>query len=384
MDAIVLKNISKKYNLTNSRPLLIKSFLSNKKQEKWALKNISLNIKKGETIGIIGENGSGKSTLLKIISGITTPTSGSVTIKGKVASLIELGAGFHPDLTGKENIYLNGSILGLTKLEIDQKYQEIIRFADIGEYLYQPVRTYSSGMVVRLGFSVAIHLNPDILLIDEVLAVGDEDFQRKCLEKIAQLKHEHKTLFIVSHNLSLIQNICGSAIWVENGKIKGHGKSETVVKKYVSSVNNGKKKSDTSKNYLLNDSKKISIKEIKFLGKSGKEQEIFSPGEIIKIRILYKNISLQTHASFGIVIYTESGERLFGISSKPILMSKPYGESSLIISHNPISKGSLYFTFAISSSDGLTNYDWLEKTHSIIIGSKKSENNKLPFQTTWQ
>lgn len=384
MDAIVLKNISKKYNLSNSRPLLIKSFLSNKKQEKWALKNISLNIKKGETIGIIGENGSGKSTLLKIISGITTPTSGSVMINGKVASLIELGAGFHPDLTGKENVYLNATLLGLSKKEIEKKYKEIEDFADIGEYINQPIRTYSSGMVVRLGFSVAIHLDPDILLIDEVFAVGDEEFQRKCLEKIAQLKHEHKTLFIVSHNLSLIQNICESAICVENGKIKEHGKSETVVKKYVSSVNNDKKKSHTSKNYLLNDNKKISIKEIKFLGKSGKEQEIFSPGEIIKIRILYKNISLQTHASFGIVIYSESGERLFGISSKPILMSKPYGESSLVISHNPISNGFLYFTFAISSIDGLTNYDWVEKTYSIRIGSKNSKNNVLPFQTIWK
>jgi lipopolysaccharide transport system ATP-binding protein len=205
-----------------------------RKDEFWALNNINLNLVRGETLGIIGVNGSGKTTLLRLISGIYPPTAGKITIKGRIGTLIALGAGFHPHLSGRDNIYLNGVILGMTKKELNVRMDEIVRFADIGDFIDAPVATYSSGMTVRLGFSIAIHSEPDILLIDEILAVGDINFQKKCLEKIDQMK-QNKGVIFITHTLSHIYRICDRVLWIQNGSIKLEGKPEHVVREYVNS-----------------------------------------------------------------------------------------------------------------------------------------------------
>jgi len=198
----------------------------------WALKNISFEIKKGETVGIIGPNGAGKSTILKLIAGVTKPTKGKVIVNGKVSPLIELGAGFHPDLTGRENIYLNGAILGLTKKEVDKKFKEIVDFAELWDFIDQPVKHYSSGMYMRLGFSIAIHTDPEILLIDEILAVGDTAFQEKCLDKMRDFQAQGVTIIFVSHSLETVKNFCQRAILLKNGKIKKDSNPETVITYY--------------------------------------------------------------------------------------------------------------------------------------------------------
>ena len=201
----------------------------------WALKDVSFEVEKGEVIGIIGRNGAGKSTLLKILSRVTAPTTGEVKIKGRIASLLEVGTGFHPELTGLENIYLNGSILGMKKHEIDTKFDEIVRFAEIEKFLDTPVKRYSSGMYVRLAFAVAAHLEPEILIIDEVLAVGDAAFQKKCLGKMSEVAKGGRTVLFVSHNMSAIKALCSRTILLEDGQVDFNGVSATAVEKYLTS-----------------------------------------------------------------------------------------------------------------------------------------------------
>jgi len=205
----------------------------------WALKDVSFEVKHGEVIGIIGRNGAGKSTLLKIISHITEPTSGSVTFNGRVASLLEVGTGFHAELTGRENVYLNGTILGMSKTEVDHKFDEIVAFSEVEKFLDTPVKRYSSGMKVRLAFAVAAHLEPEILLVDEVLAVGDAEFQKKCLGKMDNIAGEGRTVLFVSHNMPVLQSLCPRAILIDNGVIVKQGDSAEVIESYLGSDTHG-------------------------------------------------------------------------------------------------------------------------------------------------
>lgn len=207
----------------------------------WALKDINLEIKKGEVIGIIGKNGAGKSTLLKLLSQVTSPTSGTIKIKGRIASLLEVGTGFHQELTGRENVFLNGAILGMTKKEIGSKFNEIVSFSGIGKYIDTPVKRYSSGMMVRLGFAVAAHLDPEILVVDEVLAVGDADFQKKCLGKMKDVSNQGRTVVFVSHNMTSIRNLCSKGVLIKNGKIDFIGDVDKTISNYLKGDKSNKK-----------------------------------------------------------------------------------------------------------------------------------------------
>jgi ABC-type polysaccharide/polyol phosphate transport system ATPase subunit len=202
----------------------------------WSLQNISFCVNQGDCLGIIGANGSGKSTLLKLLAGILEPTTGDIVTNGRIASLLELGAGFHPELTGRENIFLNGSIYGLSRNQMQQRVEAIIDFAELGEFIDMPIKHYSSGMYVRLGFAVAIHTNPDLLLVDEVLAVGDVSFQQKCLDSIHKFRDHHGTLVFVSHDLSSVQSICNQAIWLDHGRIMAQGRPTDVAMAYLNDV----------------------------------------------------------------------------------------------------------------------------------------------------
>ncbi len=239
MNVIEVKNVWKRYRLHYEKEIFLKEMLSNLLRRRkyydefWALKDINFTIRKGETLGIIGKNGSGKTTILKLLSGITEPSKGSINIKGRVTELLELGAGFHPEFTGRENIYLNGAILGLSRKEINQKMDSIISFADIGDFIDVQVKTYSSGMYLRLGFAIAAQVDPDILLIDEVLAVGDLAFQKKCFERIEELKKKGKTILFVSHDLNAVRKICDRTIWLNEGKIEIDDATEKAINFYL-------------------------------------------------------------------------------------------------------------------------------------------------------
>lgn len=235
--AIEVQNISKKYLLKHEKPTLVENILKRKTEEEfWALRDIDLKVKKGEKLGIIGPNGAGKTTLLKILAGITAPTEGAVKTQGNLVSLIELEAGFHPDLTGEENIMLNGLLVGMTKNEILRKMEDMIEFADIGHFIDAPFYTYSSGMALRLGFSVAVHADPDILVLDENLAVGDENFRNKSQKKIAQFFQQNKTIILVSHWLDFIKKNCLKAILMKRGRIVKRGNASEVIKFYQNPI----------------------------------------------------------------------------------------------------------------------------------------------------
>ena len=235
--AIKVENLTKEFKLFYDKPSTLKERLVfwNKKKEnaRTVLKDINLTIKKGETVALIGTNGSGKSTLLKLMTKIIYPSKGKLTTNGKLTSLLELGAGFHPDFTGRENIYFNASIFGLTKEEIEKRVDEIIEFSELGEFIDSPVRTYSSGMYMRLAFSVAINVDADILLIDEILAVGDQHFQDKCFAKLTELKESDKTIVIVTHSLEQVRKLCTRAIWIYEGEVRLDGKPDEVVDEYL-------------------------------------------------------------------------------------------------------------------------------------------------------
>ncbi len=235
--AIEVKNVTKSFKLFYDKPTTLKErlvFWNKKKADNHTvLKNINLNIKKGENVALIGVNGSGKSTLRKLMTKIIYPTQGKVITHGKLTSLLELGAGFHPDFTGRENIYFNAAVFGLTHSEIDKRVNDIIEFSELGEFINSPVRTYSSGMYMRLAFSIAINVDAEILLIDEILAVGDQHFQDKCFAKLEELKKSGKTIVIVSHSLGAIENLCDRAIWINNGIVEMDGKTKKVIDEYL-------------------------------------------------------------------------------------------------------------------------------------------------------
>ncbi len=244
---IEVNNVSMEFFLPNEKVdnlkeffiRLVKGKMERKKHK--VLDNISFSVKKGESIGLIGHNGAGKSTLLKILTGIMRPTEGSVMVKGKVAPLLNLGAGFDNEASARENVYLNGAILGYSKREIEHKYKEIVDFAELHDHMNMPLKNFSSGMVARLGFAIAIDVNPDILLVDEILSVGDENFRKKCAAKIDELRAKGVTFVIVSHNMSQIKNLCQKAVWIEDSHMRAYGDSKEVCDKYIEYCNSLKK-----------------------------------------------------------------------------------------------------------------------------------------------
>lgn len=238
--AIRVQNMTKSFKIYSDKPSTLKERIifwkNNKREIRTVLNHINLDIKKGESVALIGTNGSGKSTLLKLMTKIIYPTKGSVVTYGKLTSLLELGAGFHPDFTGRENIYFNASIFGLTKSEIDARLDDIISFSELEEFIDNPVRTYSSGMYMRLAFSVAINVDAEILLIDEILAVGDQHFQDKCFQKLHELKESEKTIVIVTHSLDSVKSLCNRAIWIKEGHLFQDGDSKEVIEAYLEEV----------------------------------------------------------------------------------------------------------------------------------------------------
>lgn len=275
-----------------------------KLEEVWALKDVNFEIKRGEAVGIIGRNGAGKSTLLKILSRITEPTSGRASIKGRVASLLEVGTGFHLELTGRENIYLNGTILGMTRSEIRQKFDEIVAFAEVEKFLDTPVKRYSSGMYVRLAFAVAAHLEPEILVVDEVLAVGDSQFQKKCLGKMENVSQEGRTVLFVSHNMAAVQQLCQSGMVLTGGKLNMHAPIEEAVSSYIKSMEITLLSSDLSKRTDRKGLQWLKFKRVTVYNDDGLELNQLISGQNVHIRFYYtskrEKKSATVHVAFNV------------------------------------------------------------------------------------
>lgn len=330
---IVAENLSKKYIIDHQRPerytalrdvlaasakrVANKLFRASREavdphhEEFWALKGVSFDIKQGDRVGVIGRNGAGKSTLLKILSRITEPTLGKVSVKGRVASLLEVGTGFHPELTGRENIYLNGAILGMSKAEIDFKFEEIVAFAEVEKFLDTPVKRYSSGMYVRLAFAVAAHLDPEILIVDEVLAVGDAQFQKKCMGKMRE-RDEEKTILFVSHNLNAVRALCNKVLLMQNGEVAGFGETVEMIGKYMEGV---EEKGYMSREWPdANSAPQNSIctlSKVSLCDTSGKAlQEVFT-NTLLNIKISFNVKASGSTVGITLILYDSQGNCVF-------------------------------------------------------------------------
>jgi ABC-2 type transport system ATP-binding protein len=318
-DAITVDRLSKRFRLYHERNQSVKAaFLRGRRalvEEFWALDDVSFAVREGETFGLIGENGSGKSTMLKCMARILRPDKGSVTVDGKVSALLELGAGFHPELSGRENVFLNGAILGLKQRELRSRFDEIVEFAGIGQFIDQPVKNYSSGMYVRLGFSVAINVDPDVLLVDEVLAVGDESFQRKCNEKFADLREAGKTIVIVSHSMGSVHNLCERVAWFERGHIKMLDAARKVIDEYTGSVQVDRT-TDEESGHGRWGSGEARVEHVELMTASGSVTNRIRTGDAIRIRLHYKMNEPIRRPVFGLAIHTLDGTHVTGPNTR--------------------------------------------------------------------
>jgi lipopolysaccharide transport system ATP-binding protein len=315
--AIELTDLSKRFRLMRDRRTTLKELVVRGKARQvndfWAVRDVSLAIPKGSVFGLVGHNGSGKSTLLKLVAGIYRPTNGAVAVDGRLAALIELGAGFHPDLTGRENVRLNGSILGLTRREIDLAIGEIIDFSGLADFIDEPVKNYSSGMYVRLGFSVAVHMRPDVLLVDEVIAVGDEDFQRRCFDHLYGLRRAGKTIVIVSHATALLSSMCDEVAWLDHGRLMSTGPASSVIDGYIGSVNavegaarsTGRDEADPAS--ARPGSGQVRLASVEVIGPDGGPAASCISGEPVRLRIAYQANEPSDGAVFTVSFVHESG-----------------------------------------------------------------------------
>ncbi|MEY2452972.1 MAG: type transport system ATP-binding protein [Acidimicrobiaceae bacterium] len=320
---IEVDSVTKRFRLYNERNQTLKAAIMRGRRARYedllALDDVSLSVAEGTTVGLIGENGSGKSTLLKCMARILRPDKGAITVDGKISALLELGAGFHPELSGRENVYLNGSILGLPTKEIDRRFDDIVEFAGLARFIDSPVKNYSSGMYVRLGFSVAINVSPDILLIDEVLAVGDEQFQTKCAEKFAELRANGKTIVLVSHALGSVRAMCEQAVWLHNGKVRATGPAGDIADEYVSEMHQGREGEESHGGRW--GSGEAQIDRVEVLGPNGQPTAHVRTGDPLTIRLHYRADESIPRPVFGVGIHTLGGVHVTGPNTREAAVS---------------------------------------------------------------
>jgi homopolymeric O-antigen transport system ATP-binding protein len=331
---------------------------NNGSKEFWALRDVSFDVQPGEVVGIIGKNGAGKSTLLKILSRITQQTSGEITLRGRVASLLEVGTGFHPDLSGRENIFLNGAILGMSKAEIRRKFDEIVAFAEVEQFIDTPVKRYSSGMYVRLAFAVAAHLEPEILIVDEVLAVGDASFQKKCLGKMRDVSsREHRTVLFVSHNMAAIQALCQRVVWLHDGSVKDDGSAAQVSTRYLTAMNETATVDVSARTDREGDG---SVRLTGATVSAADGSALITSGTRLRIVLEYQSTGPVRRLNMIIGLYTETGLGIYGLDSEatrdlpPLLPS--CGSVTCITGPLNLTAGPCIVNVAVLKSGELVDY----------------------------
>lgn len=408
-NAIEVKNVSKGFKVYMDKGNTIKEKIVSQKRRKYekrqVLNDISFSVKCGEAIGLVGRNGCGKSTTLKLLTRIMYPDKGTIEMKGRVSSLIELGAGFHPDMSGRENIYINASIFGLTKKEIDDKLDDIITFSELEEYIDNPVRTYSSGMYMRLAFSVAINVNADIILIDEILAVGDANFQAKCFNRLRELKGEGKTIVIVSHSLSQIEQICERSIWLENGLIREVGRPDEVhplylefmgeKRKEVKNIRNKEKVEKEQRSELLaiehpkeQENKKFAkVTSVSLCDTEGNVIKHIKSGETVDLCVEYESIPDKLDEPLlGILIFRNDGVQSYGTNTQieHIKLSlKQQGKIVCKIEKLNLIAGEYWIDIAIRNSD-MFAHDYCSKGFTFTVYATVPEVGIAKLDHSWE
>lgn len=402
-NAIEVRNIKKAFRVYLDRSNNIKDFIIHGNRRRYeqrsVLKGISFEVKKGEAVGLIGHNGCGKSTTLKLLTKIMYPDSGSIEMKGRVSSLIELGAGFHPDMSGRENIYINASIFGLSKKEIDSRVDDIIAFSELEDFIDNPVRTYSSGMYMRLAFAVAINVDADILLIDEILAVGDTNFQTKCFNKMREIKANGVTIVLVSHDSNMIEKFCTKAIWIDKGHIAKIGKAAEVVDAYLAHMGEqqmirlqkeeqrefSEKKIEENHNHF--GLKYVELTDCHIINAAGKNTNIIENGEDITIEISYVVHKKQEQYVFGIGFYDLEGNCLMGnntqIDHLKIENIKNEGVVRCRIKKLPLLEGVYGLNIAVVDAAG-TPLDFYRKYMEFTVVSQDKSTGIFAVEREWE
>lgn len=417
-NAIEVKHVKKKFKVYMDKGSQLKERIlfrnRNRYEERWVLDDVSFDVKKGEAIGLIGHNGCGKSTTLKLLTRIMYPDSGSIELKGRVSSLIELGAGFHPDMSGRENIYTNASIFGLTKKEIDERLDDIIEFSEMEPFLDNPVRTYSSGMYMRLAFSVAINVNADILLIDEILAVGDVNFQAKCFNKLREIKAQGTTIVIVSHSMGQIEQICDRSIWIHEGKIKADGDPREIDKDYLDFM--GQKRQEIVEQVQKKEAEKqeeaqeeqtpeevetaleeeekkrwgngkARFREVYISGNQSQKQSVFATEEKVRIHMHYKVKQKVEDAVFGIGIFRDDGVQCYGTNTRIEQFERfdleKDGETVVEIEKLSLLPGKYTLDVAIES-DMATPVDYYRQAYSFEVYSSLTDVGIFRIPHRWE
>lgn len=415
--AIEVQKVWKRFKIYQDKPTTLKEKILYKSkgvfQEKWVLEDITFSISKGKMIGFIGRNGSGKSTLLKILTKILVPDQGEVSIYGRVSSLLELGAGFHMDFTGRENIYMNASIFGLNRKEIDKILDDIIRFSELESFIDNPVRTYSSGMYMRLAFSIAIHVDPDVLLIDEILAVGDTAFQRKCINKIEDFKRLGKTIVIVSHDNGTMERLCDEIYWIHKAKIRQFGTPREVIRDYLDSLSQEEEvrlqveeiEEQNKKVVEINDeeidtkkvenneetikrwgNKNVEIKNILLKDGEDKQKQIYQKGSPMIIEIHYDTKKMVDKAAFGFAVFGNDGTFCYGTNTfidKYDFPMLPNGIMTIRIESLNLTEGKYTLDIACHHIDG-TPYDYITNAATFHIHSHENDQGVAFIPHKWE
>ncbi len=362
----------------------------------WPLRNVDLTIRRGEALGLIGPNGAGKSTMLKLITGIVEPDEGEVWVNGRLSSLLELGAGFHPDLTGRENIFLNASIYGLRGHEIEARLDEIIDFSELGPFIDMPVKHYSSGMYVRLGFAVAIHTDPELLLVDEVLAVGDAAFQAKCLRAIERFREGGGTLVFISHDLGTVQSICTRALWLEDGRIQAEGGPTEVVMEYTAHVNareaqKAERQGDRSsiRRPQRWGTGRVRIAQVEICDGAGRPSSVFRTGDTLLVRMRYETDERVDTPVFGVGLNHQNGTHISGPNTRFAAVDIPFIEGSGIVTYRvddlPLMEGSYVMSVAATDAADSETYDYHDRLYSFQVfrGDSRERYGLVTLRGGW-
>ncbi len=388
---IVVEDVGKRFRLRHGGTRTLKSAVvelvrhgPRPRNTFWALRNVTFSVGKGETLGLIGANGAGKSTLLSLLAGTKVPTEGSICTNGTISSLLELGAGFHPDLTGRENVFLAGAIMGLTRRQMVDRFDAIVEFAGIGEFIDQPVKHYSSGMYVRLGFAVAVEVDPDILLIDEVLAVGDAAFQRKCIEKMNEFRGRGKTMLIISHDLATIQSISDRILLLDEGKVTGLGDPDSVLSQYES-ASRRKDANGLDREWGTGEAR---LTRVEFLDAEGRETDTFRWGSPLMARVHFETSQRIDDPVFGFGISDQGGRLIYGNNTQIEKVAIPFiegkGSIALQLDRLNMAAGTYLFSFSLHSSDHRTNYHRLDHCFPVAVEADKSFEGVTFLPTTWR
>ena len=383
--AISVRGVSKHFKLAHERYSSLKERVIHlgrvPHEEFWALKDVSFEVPDGTTAGLLGHNGSGTSTLLKCVAGILRPTSGEIVTRGRVAALLELGAGFQAELTGRENVYLNGAILGMSRRELARRFDDIVGFAELDRFIDTQVRFYSSGMYVRLGFAIAVNVDPDILLVDEVLAVGDESFQRKCLDRVEQFQREGRTIVVVSHAPDLLRRICQSVAVLDHGEMVASGDPADAVKVFREHLRMTPPRARPGEPPPVDD--RVRITEVEFRHPGQPDRSYLEPGEPLSIVARFEVDAPVDDPNFTLMIYDAEGRLLHGSNTASESITTGHfdapGEIVFDFEQIPLLDGEYLVTLSVTSSDGAYIYDWHEQRYRFEVRDPKRSFGSVDF-----